>query len=588
MNITKINVDGSLYDVASDVEVSVDYNSLINTPQINGKNLMGDQTSQELDLASQAAVIAAQTSADNASGVAQQAISDASAAQTTANTAATNASSALSTANNAIANAATAQSRADSAYTMASGKITTFYQTSQPTATTTGDLWIDTDDGNKLYRWNGSSWVDVQDDTIQAAYTLAGDAKSIADGKIVTFAQTSMPTATDLGDLWVDTDDSNKLYRWNGSNWVSVRDGTIATAQTTANTAITNAATAQSRADAAYTLANGKNKVIYSNSQPSTDGRIEGDIWFNPSNGYKMSRFTNGAWSEALFSSAAFSEITAGKISAGTIQSAVEATNLTMSGGKINITTDQADYDAINLNYGAFSLSLMPELFMMKQGTNSFINISPLVQDGWLSINSSNNGLTLGSNHLTITNSGAIYLYDDGVEKIPAICYNGHAIWIGALQASSAHHSGGTYISSGHNGTSGNSTIYVSVPNADNDNSTNYGVWHAGNFTPPSMTTPTITKNTVSGVSSSTISVKQWGKVVSVDISITLTAVVSTQSTLATGFPAPVDGVRTQEFLPSPSSYSRPLRFIMNTSGQLDIRYGAAGTFYHHFVYLAS
>ena len=360
------------------------------------------------------------------------------------------------------------------------------------------------------------------------------------------------------------------------------------TAQTTANTAITNAATAQSRADAAYTLANGKNKVIYSNSQPSTDGRIEGDIWFNPSNGYKMSRFTNGAWSEALFSSAAFSEITAGKISAGTIQSAVEATNLTMSGGKINITTDQADYDAITLNYGAFSLSLMPELFMMKQGTNSFINISPLVQDGWLSINSSNNGLTLGSNHLTITNSGAIYLYDDGVEKIPAICYNGHAIWIGALQASSAHHSGGTYISSGHNGTSGNSTIYVSVPNADNDNSTNYGVWHAGNFTPPSMTTPTITKNTVSGVSSSTISVKQWGKVVSVDISITLTAVVSTQSTLATGFPAPVDGVRTQEFLPSPSSYSRPLRFIMNTSGQLDIRYGAAGTFYHHFVYLAS
>ena len=50
-----------------------------------------------------------------------------------------------------------------------SGKITTYYQTSQPTAKATGDLWIDTDDGNKLYRWNGSQWKSVQDSAIQTA-----------------------------------------------------------------------------------------------------------------------------------------------------------------------------------------------------------------------------------------------------------------------------------------------------------------------------------------------------------------------------------------------------------------------------------
>ncbi len=103
-------------------------------------------------------------------------------------------------------------------------KITTYYQTSAPTTHVTGDLWIDTDDGNKLYRWNGSSWGSVQDSGIQSALTAASNAQTTADGKIVTFAQTSAPTATDVGDLWIDTDDNNKLYRWSGSAWVAYTD----------------------------------------------------------------------------------------------------------------------------------------------------------------------------------------------------------------------------------------------------------------------------------------------------------------------------------------------------------------------------
>lgn len=108
--------------------------------------------------------------------------------------------------------------------TALNSKITTFYQANQPTATVTGDLWIDTDDKNKLYRWSGSSWVAVRDTGIQEALTAASNAQTTADGKIVTFAQTSQPTATDVGDLWIDTDDNNKLYRWSGSTWIALTD----------------------------------------------------------------------------------------------------------------------------------------------------------------------------------------------------------------------------------------------------------------------------------------------------------------------------------------------------------------------------
>jgi len=70
---------------------------------------------------------------------------------------------AQNTATTAVNNAATAGDKADAAQGTANTKIKTFYQTTAPTATTTGDLWVDTDDNNHLYRWSGSAWVDAHD-----------------------------------------------------------------------------------------------------------------------------------------------------------------------------------------------------------------------------------------------------------------------------------------------------------------------------------------------------------------------------------------------------------------------------------------
>lgn len=112
-------------------------------------------------------------------------------------------------------------------------KITTYYSTTAPSAPVQGDLWIDQSTGNTLKRWTNGAWVVITDADVKAALNKANDAKAIADGKVQTFFQDDAPPAAGLadGDLWFDTNDGNKMYRWDGvsttKSWVSVRDGFI-------------------------------------------------------------------------------------------------------------------------------------------------------------------------------------------------------------------------------------------------------------------------------------------------------------------------------------------------------------------------
>lgn len=112
----------------------------------------------------------------------------------------------------ALDDASAAQSTAD-------GKIQSFYQASAPTSgMSLGDLWFDTDDGNKVHRYDGSSWVDAQDSQIGQALGDAATAQATADGKVTTFFQAATPTAEGVGDLWY-SEDNRTLKRWNGSSW---------------------------------------------------------------------------------------------------------------------------------------------------------------------------------------------------------------------------------------------------------------------------------------------------------------------------------------------------------------------------------
>ena len=174
------------------------------------------------------------------------------------------------------------------------GKITTYYQAAQPAVadSVTGDLWIDTDDGNSLHRFNGTAWVDVDNADIQQALNDAADAQSTADSKIVTFAQTAQPAASvsSVGDLWIDTDDNNKLYRFNGTNWVAYRDGAIAISEQAAKNF------AQGLVDDLTEVVDGKITTYYQSGQPSNPNT--GDLWIDTDDGNSLHRWDGTTWTD--------------------------------------------------------------------------------------------------------------------------------------------------------------------------------------------------------------------------------------------------------------------------------------------------
>jgi len=221
------------------------------------------------------------------------------------------------------------------AQTTADGKNKIFRSTTAPTATAVGDTWFDTDDGNKLYFWNGTAWIDVQDDAISAA-------QATADSKIKTFYQASAPTATGVGDIWFDTDDGFKQYFWNGSAWTSVQDTSIAAATSAAAAATAAAAAADAAADAAQATADGKNRIYRQTTQPTGGTYAEGDLWFDTDDGNKFYRYTSGAWSAFTLGDAALASISANKLTAGTIDASV-ITVSNINAGNISTGTLAAD-----------------------------------------------------------------------------------------------------------------------------------------------------------------------------------------------------------------------------------------------------
>lgn len=177
------------------------------------------------------------------------------------------------TLNSAITNEATTRANADTAFTSQintvsaqATKTRTYYQTAAPsTGMITGDLWFDTDDKNKLYRYSGTAWVAADDTRIAdnaAAITAEATARANADSSLATqintvsaqatktrtYRQTDAPTTGMIaGDLWFDTDDNNKTYRYSGTAWEATDDARLASNAA----AIQTEATARANGDSA-------------------------------------------------------------------------------------------------------------------------------------------------------------------------------------------------------------------------------------------------------------------------------------------------------------------------------------------------
>jgi hypothetical protein len=107
------------------------------------------------------------------------------------------------------------------------GFLDVYYQTSAPTGAALGDIWFDTDAGNAPFQLTTTGWEDASNNAAVQAIQAATAAQSTANSKVKVFYQTSAPTATTVGDLWVDTDDATRrVFRWSGSTWQQIADQT--------------------------------------------------------------------------------------------------------------------------------------------------------------------------------------------------------------------------------------------------------------------------------------------------------------------------------------------------------------------------
>lgn len=219
------------------------------------------------------------------------------------------------------AQAAEAISAAAGAQAAADGKITTFFGSAPPHNAREGDLWFRADEGNKLYRYDGSDWTAVADEAIAAAIQAAATAQATADGKIETFFQPNPPVGASLGDLWYDTDDGNHPYRHNGAQWVSVRDAAVLAAASDAAQAIQTASNALAEAQS---IADGVVEVYYQESPPAEADL--GDLWISTAAATlnQLHRFNGEQWvsvqdkaiAEALTSAQLAQDIADGKLRA--------------------------------------------------------------------------------------------------------------------------------------------------------------------------------------------------------------------------------------------------------------------------------
>src|SRR5690606_32925548 len=109
---------------------------------------------------------------------------------------------------------------------------------------TVGDLWFDTDDGNRLYRWDGVDWVEAGDQRVDEILTTIDtitDALNDMDGRIdsitiqgTTFGPTP-PVDPAPDAMWFDGPVPSGPYqpkRWDDGTqtWVptTFQDGAIA------------------------------------------------------------------------------------------------------------------------------------------------------------------------------------------------------------------------------------------------------------------------------------------------------------------------------------------------------------------------
>lgn len=203
------------------------------------------------------------------------------------------------------------QTAIEAAELAAASKAQTYAQPSAPTGANAGDIWVDTDAQNEMYRFDGASWVSVRDGSIADAVSTASTALTTANSKSKIAMGATAPSSPTSGDMWIDTANGNVVKVWNGSSWANAQDAAIAASATAASSA--------------QTTANGKNRIIRSATDASSPDLYQaGDQWWKYSGTEIVAMWlhTGSAWQAQTLTNSVITNLDAGTITAGTLNAA--------------------------------------------------------------------------------------------------------------------------------------------------------------------------------------------------------------------------------------------------------------------------
>jgi hypothetical protein len=284
-----------------------------------------------------------------------------------------------------------------------------YYQDNPPTDPPNdlkeGDIWFDTNDGNKQYYYTGTAWVSVQDTAIAAAQSAATAAQTTADGKNRVYRQTTQPTTGPFaeGDLWFDTDDDNKIYRYTTGSW--------GTAVALGNNALGNLSA---------------NKI--------TSGSIDASV-ITVSN-LNAGNISTGTLNADRIASAS---ITGTKIAAGTITASNIATNTItatqIAAGTITATEINSSYVYANTINGS----------QITAGTITGRTVTATSGTKTVTLDSSSGILTVTDTSTGLLSGGGVIVTSSGVSGT----YGARVITLGSTVAFSNDGSGNALIQSG-------------------------------------------------------------------------------------------------------------------------------------------
>lgn len=101
-------------------------------------------------------------------------------------------------------------------------KITVFTGTQTPTGAKTGDIWINGNDGDRQYIYGEGMWTLFGKTDLDLLNEQINTLSSIAFGGANVYRQISAPSSQHENDMWIDTDDNNKVYTYKGGTWVVI------------------------------------------------------------------------------------------------------------------------------------------------------------------------------------------------------------------------------------------------------------------------------------------------------------------------------------------------------------------------------